>query len=412
MKKEVLIYNSSAESLNIVGGKINSVRFNEETRNTVRVYDDGKIAVVGKLGDADFKEMYDEACKKIDGEGIPYAYLPSRKTVKSIARRKAYSSEKLLKAGKSLMAKAAKECPGFLIGGKMEYAEYSGQYVNSEGSNLSYEGSAVSVGLQLKDKASSNIMDAFYGATFPLYGKTAADAVVTDLKMLHDAFFTEKKPLKNGKYNIIVDSGDLFNLLASSFIAENYVAGGSVLSGKLGQKVFNENLSVYVDRNPSTNYGCAFYDGEGTVMPDYRTPLILNGVLKNVLANKNTAKLYDLPQGGVSGSAYDGVPSIAVTGLYTKPSEVTLKDLTKDEPAIYIAVSSGGDMTNDGVIGLPVMLAFLVENGKISGRVSEFNATGNIFDILGKDFVSVTKDNLFIAEKSGMIVLKADLIAG
>ena len=412
MKKEVLIYNSSAESLNIVGGKINSVRFNEETRNTVRVYDDGKIAVVGKLGDADFKEMYDEACKKIDGEGIPYAYLPSRKTVKSIARRKAYSSEKLLKAGKSLMAKAAKECPGFLIGGKMEYAEYSGQYVNSEGSNLSYEGSAVSVGLQLKDKASSNIMDAFYGATFPLYGKTAADAVVADLKMLHDAFFTEKKPLKNDKYNIIVDSGDLFNLLASSFIAENYVAGGSVLSGKLGQKVFNENLSVYVDRNPSTNYGCAFYDGEGTVMPDYRTPLILNGVLKNVLANKNTAKLYDLPQGGVSGSAYDGVPSIAVTGLYTKPSEITLKDLTKDEPAIYIAVSSGGDMTNDGVIGLPVMLAFLVENGKISGRVSEFNATGNIFDILGKDFVAVTKDNLFIAEKSGMIVVKADLIAG
>jgi len=412
MKKEVLIYNSSAESLNIVGGKINSVRFNEETRNTVRVYDDGKIAVVGKLGDADFKEMYDEACKKIDGEGIPYAYLPSKKTIKSIARRKAYSSDKLLKAGKSLMAKAAKECPGFLIGGKMEYAEYSGQYVNSEGSNLSYEGSAVSVGLQLKDKASSNIMDAFYGATFPLYGKTAADAVVTDLKMLHDAFFTEKKPLKNGKYNIIVDSGDLFNLLASSFIAENYVAGGSVLSGKLGQKIFNENLSVYVDRNPSTNYGCAFYDGEGTVMPDYRTPLILNGVMKNVLANKNTAKLYDLPQGGVSGSAYDGVPSIAVTGLYTKPSDITLKELTEDEPAIYIAVSSGGDMTNDGVIGLPVMLAFLVENGKISGRVSEFNATGNIFDILGKDFVAVTKDNLFIAEKSGMIVVKADLIAG
>ncbi len=412
MKKEVLIYNSSAESLNIVGGKINSVRFNQEMRNTVRVYDDGKIAVVGKLGDADFKEMYDEACKKIDGEGIPYAYLSSKKTVKSIARRKAYSFDKLLKAGKSLMAKAAKECPGFLIGGKMEYAEYSGQYVNSEGSNLSYEGSAVSVGLQLKDKASSNIMDAFYGATFPLYGKTAADAVVTDLKMLHDAFFTEKKPLKNGKYNIIVDSGDLFNLLASSFIAENYVAGGSVLSGKLGQKIFNENLSVYVDRNPSTNYGCAFYDGEGTVMPDYRTPLILNGVMKNVLANKNTAKLYDLPQGGVSGSAYDGVPSIAVTGLYTKPSDITLKELTEDEPAIYIAVSSGGDMTNDGVIGLPVMLAFLVENGKISGRVSEFNATGNIFDILGKDFVAVTKDNLFIAEKSGMIVVKADLIAG
>lgn len=411
MKKEGLRYKSTVESLNVVGGKVNSVRFTEETKTTVRVYEDGKISVVGCLGEADLNAMYRSACDKIAGQGIPYAYLPGKKTVKTIERRKAYSAEKLLKAGKSLMAKAAKACPGFLIGGKMEYGEYTGEYENSEGTKLAYEGSEVAVGFQLKDKTSSNIMDAFYGASFPLYGDTAAKTIVSDLKMLHDAFFTEKKKIKSGKYNIILDKGDLLSPLFGHFIAENYVGGGSVLSGKLGQKVFNENLSVYSDRNPSTNYGVAFFDAEGTVMPDFRAPIIQNGVMKNVLANKNTANLYGLPQSGMSEATYDGVPSVGLAGLYIEPSDLTLAEVTKDEPAIYIAVSSGGDMTNDGVIGLPVMLAFMVENGKITSRVSEFNATGSIFEILGNDFIGVTKDNLFTADKSGMIVVKATVVA-
>lgn len=411
MKKEGLRYKSTVESLNVVGGKVNSVRFTEETKTTVRVYEDGKISVVGCLGDADLNKMYKTACDKIAEQGIPYAYLPSKKTVKTIERRKAYSAEKLFKAGKNLMAKAAKACPGFLIGGKMEYGEYTGEYENSEGTKLAYEGSEVSLGLQLKDKSSSNIMDAFYGASFSLYGDAAAKTVISDLTMLHDAFFTEKKKLKSGKYTVILDKGDILSPLFGHFVAENYVGGGSVLSGKLGQKVFNENLSVYSDRNPSTNYGVAFFDAEGTVMPEYRSPIIQNGVVKNVLANKNTANLYGLPQSGMSQAAYDGVPSVGLAGLYVKPSDMTLADVTKDEPVIYISVSSGGDMTNDGVIGLPVMLAFMVENGKITDRVSEFNLTGNIFEMLGEDFVCVTKDNLFAADKSGMIVVKATIVA-
>ena len=410
MNKEVIIKKSSVETLNIVGGKVNSVRFTDETQNSVRVYENGMIGVAGALGSCDYKELEKTAEEKLKTQGVPYAYIPGKKIEKEIIRRKAYDSQKLLKAGKSLMNKAVAVCPRFNIAGKMEYGEYSGVYRNSEGSVLGYEGSSVSVGLQLKDKDSSNIMDAFYSATFPLYGKTAADSIVSDLKMFHDAYFAEKKKIKSGEYTVIVDKFDILGLLIKDFVAENYVGGGSILSGKLNEKVFSENLSVFIDRNPSTNYDVAFYDGEGTVMPNFRTPLIKNGAVKNILANKNAAKTYGLPQSGTSMAAYDGVPSIGVQGLYVQPAEITLAELTAEKSAIYISVTSGGDMTTDGVVGLPVMLAFLVEKGKITGRVSEFNANGNIFDILGKDFVGVTKDNVFKAEKDGMIVTKMNLL--
>lgn len=411
MKKEILKYKSSVETLNVVGGKVNSVRFTEETTNTVRVYDDGKIGVAGALGEADVSALENAAVEKLSEQGIPYAYVPGKTVKKEIVRRKAFDQAKLLKAGRSLTAKVAKACPGFLVSGKVECGEYSGAYKNSEGSDLSFESSLVSVGFQLKDKNSSNIMDAFYSASFPLYGKTASDVVVSDMKMLHDAFFTEKKQIGNGKYKVIVDKFDLLGLLASHFVAESYVAG-SILSGKIGEKVFSEDLSVYVDRNPSTNPGTAFFDAEGVVLKDYRAALVENGVVKNVLANKNSAVVFNLPQSGTAIASYDGVPSAGIPGLFVKPSAKSLAELTADEPAVYIAITSGGDMTNDGTIGMPVMLAFMVEKGKITGRVCEFNASGNIFDVLGKDFVGVSSDNLFKADKEGMIVTTMNLMVG
>jgi len=409
MNKEILKYKSSIETLNVVGGKINSVRYTDETKNTVRVYDDGKIGVAGRLGECNLTELETEAEENLKTQGIPYAFVQGKKVQKKVTRRRACDPAKLLKAGKSLMAKTSKECQGFLIGGKIECGELSGEYKNSAGSELSYESSYFSVDLSLKDKQSSNIMDAFYSAVFPLYGKNAADTVVSDIKMFHDAYFAEKKTIETGEYNVIFDRYDLLGLIFNHLIAESYVGGGSIFGGKLNQRVFSEKLSVYGDRNPSTNYGTAFYDAEGTVMPDYRSPIIVNGVLKGLLANKNSASLYGVPYCGTSNAAYDGVPSVGITGVYVKPSGATLAEITKDEPAIYVSVTSGGDMTTDGVVGLPVMLAFLVKNGKMICRVKEFNASGNIFDLLGKDLIAVTADNLFKGVGSGMIATRMKL---
>ena len=96
MKKEILKYKSSVETLNVVGGKVNSVRFTEETTNTVRVYDDGKIGVAGALGEADVSALENAAVEKLSEQGIPYAYVPGKAVKKEIVRRKAFDQAKLL----------------------------------------------------------------------------------------------------------------------------------------------------------------------------------------------------------------------------------------------------------------------------------------------------------------------------
>ena len=192
----------------------------------------------------------------------------------------------------------------------------------------------------------------------------------------------------------------------------SYISGGSLFSGKLGEKIFNEKLSIAVDRNPKTNRSAAFYDAEGEIATNSRAFLIEDGVFKRVLTTKNTSAMFGLPLAKTAAAAYDGVPSIGLPGLYVQSTAPDLATLLGEEKAVLIAITSGGDITTEGVVGMPVQLAFLVENGKIVARVSDFSASGNIKEMLGEDFVGVSKKDVFDAPEDEVMVVRMNLING
>lgn len=61
-------------------------------------------------------------------------------------------------------------------------------------------------------------------------------------------------------------------------------------------------------------------------------------------------------------------------------------------PCLFLFVCSGGDWTNEGDYATPVQLAYLMQGGKLIGRLPEFAVSGNVFDLFGKDFVGVSAD--------------------
>lgn len=412
MEKEYLIEKSNVITLNITDGKVDSYREKEESHTTVRVYEQGRIGVAGALGVADFSELEKQAVEKLS-EGIPYPCKLNKGVKKSIIRSKAIvETAKLMSTSKRLAKKIATACPRFLINGKTQVSQNGGSYENSQDTKLAFENNAFQVFLQMKDKDSSNIADAYYGASVSRYGKVTEDKIVNDVKTLHDAFFWEKVTLPDGKYPVIVEAYDVLGNAVKDFIAEYYVSGGSLFSGKLGQKIFNENFSLAVDRNPVTNRSASFYDAEGEIAKEYRASLIENGVFKNVLNTKNTATMFNLPLAKTSAAPYDGVPSIGLPGLYLKRTAQNLAELLGEEKAIYIAITSGGDMTTEGVVGMPVQLAFLVEKGKITKRLTDFSAGGNIKEMLGEDFVGVSAKGVFDAPEDEVLVTKMNIING
>lgn len=406
MDKEFLINRSNEITLNITDGKVDSYRDTDEITNTVRVYENGKIGVAGALGKCDFKELEKSAKEKLSDE-IPYSATLNKGVVKEvIGTKEAIKKENILSATKRLAKKVAAACPKFLINGKTQLCFKEHEYKNSENTKLSHKNSEFSVFFQIKDRDSSNIVDAYYGAKTQRYGKSVEDKIVNEVKLLHDNFFKKIKVLPDGEYPVIMGVYDVFAHLIKDMTAEYYVSGGSLLSNKLGEKIFNENLSFYIDRNQKTNPLAAFFDAEGEIAKNYRSPIIENGVFKNVLTTKNSAAMFNLPISKTAASSYDGVPAVGLPGLYVKPAAEDVKSLLGKKKAIYLVQTAGGDITTDGNLGLPVMLAFLVENGELKGRVANFMASGNIFEVLGDKFIGVTEKDIFEMSESQLLVAK------
>ena len=87
-------------------------------------------------------------------------------------------------------------------------------------------------------------------------------------------------------------------------------------------------------------------------------------------------------------------------------THANLSDIVKGK-AVYVAVTSGGDMTPDGTLGLPVMLAYLYEDGKLLGTLPEFSLSGSLFDVFGKDYLGAAENDIFsFANKEKVLVTK------
>ena len=410
MNKEYIVRKRSEITLNITNGKVDSFRELDESNRTVRVYKDGKIGVAGGLGEVDMAQLEQSAIEKLN-DGIPYVSTLNAGVKKQIINDKTVvAKEKIMGVAKRVANKVATACPRFLVNGKVRLSQSFGKYTNSADTELEFKNSNLSIFFQVKDKDSSNIADLYYGASTGRYGKSVEDKIVADMKNLHENFFTEPITLPNGEYPMIFEAYDIFGHIVKDIIAEYYVSGGSLFSGKVGTKIFNEKLSVYVDRNPKTNRSSAFYDEEGEIAKNYRAPIVEKGVLKGILNTKNSSAMFNLPLSKTASGSYDGVPSLGLPGLYVEHTAQDLKTLLGDKKAIWVSISSGGDITTEGVVGLPVMLAFLVENGEIKGRVANFNASGNIFEMLGEGFVGVSKANIMSAAEEEMLVVNMKLI--
>ena len=403
MEKEFLTTTAGSVTLNVTAGKIDSYRRKDETQNTVRVYKDGKIGVAGSLGEADWDALTASAEAALSN-GIPYpCSLDANKEALHTAEE-IIPSEEFLPTMQRLLDRISDACPRFGISNKIKLFNFKSSYKNTAGADLSASDSALSVSLIFQNKGAGNLFDCGFEVTTKSYDE---DAIVSDCKQLHDAFYTPVD-IEAGKYPVLFGPGEFFGIALQHFVGELYASGASLISGKLGQKIANETLTLCDDRDPRTCHGATFFDAEGRVAPDYRQPLVEKGVLTNVLVSKNSAAMFGLPSAATSGAAYDGVPSITFNGFHLAKTHETIAEMIPGK-AIFVAMASGGDMTPDGHFATPVQLAYLVENGEIVGKLPELNISGDFFDIIGDDYIGCAPASMFRAMNDSVMAVNAQV---
>ncbi|MCM1298287.1 MAG: metallopeptidase TldD-related protein [Firmicutes bacterium] len=390
MEKEILTETNTSVSLNVTANKIDSYRSMEETKNTVRIYSGGKIGVAGSLGELDEAALTRSAEEAL-AYGIEYPCRLSRNVKAVDAEREIIPQKDFIDVMQRLLHRLAEECPKFSVSNKVQLVKSVSSYKNSMGADLSSAVSALDFSLLFQNKGSGNLFDCYYEGQLKEYDEAA---VFGDCKKIYDNFYREAD-IEEGEYPVFFTVGDFFSIVRREFYATAYASGGSMLSGKLGEKIFSEKLTYCNDRSCETNPTACFFDSEGEIPADnFRQPLIKDGVLTNVITCKGLSEMLKLPEAATAFAEYDGVPNMGFEGSYVKPTADSASRLAPDK-AVLVMVQSGGDMTPDGHFATPLQMSFLLEKGEIVGKLPDINISGEFFDILGRDYLGAVEGAFF-----------------
>jgi TldD protein len=116
----------------------------------------------------------------------------------------------------------------------------------------------------------------------------------------------DSKPAKEEKTTVVMNP-DFVSLLTHEILGhpseadrvlgkEMAWAGGAWWKGKIGEKIGSDKLNVFDDPTIKESLGWYYFDDEG--VETKKTTLVENGVLKNHMQNRETAKIFGTPSTG------------------------------------------------------------------------------------------------------------------
>lgn len=161
--------------------------------------------------------------------------------------------------------------------------------------------------------------------------------------------------------------------------------GNSPLRGKLGERVFDEKLSVTDDPLAPSRPGSRPIDDDGVI--SRRLPLIERGRLLSFLADLEVGARAKVPSTGHSWRSPSAAPRVGFTNLCLSPGiEGRATLLTMMGRGLLVEDLQWGAGPNPlaGNISLRAPWAYLVEGGVVRGRLEGVLLSGNVFAALAQ----------------------------
>jgi TldD protein len=159
--------------------------------------------------------------------------------------------------------------------------------------------------------------------------------------------------------------------------------GTSAFSGRMGEKVAADCVTVIDDGTLQRRRGSLTIDDEGTVTQ--RNILIENGILRGYLQDKLNAGLMNTkPTGNGRRESFAHLPMPRMTNTFMLPGEYDPREIIASvERGLYAVNFAGGqvDITS-GRFVFSASEAYLVENGKVTRPVKGATLIGNGPDVM------------------------------
>lgn len=207
--------------------------------------------------------------------------------------------------------------------------------------------------------------------------KAARDAV----RMLHAI------PCPTGRMPVVIANGfgGLFfhEACGHSLEASAAADGASEFSGKLGQRVASDKLTLIDDGSMPEAWGSLHIDDEG--IPTRKNVLIENGILRGFMTDRWNGKRLGLaPTGSARRQSYRFAPTSRMTNTYIMAGTDKLSDMIASiDRGIYVkSINAGSVNPPIGEFNFNTSETFLIEHGEITKPVHSATLIGTGGDIL------------------------------
>ncbi|NLM17489.1 MAG: hypothetical protein GX221_07205 [Candidatus Riflebacteria bacterium] len=401
--KEKISQTLKQVSLSLHQSEIQAIRKKNITKTGYRVIRDGKIGIAGAIGQADEAAMFEQAEKNL-AYGIDYDVIPSENLVsKTVIEDCDVTAASMVKGVKYVLKELKSMHPDFSVSHKVNLSTVELSLQNDRGLDLLHRDKTLQVGFLLRQQGSSDILN----TAFSVVSRQFEPERVLEASSGMIKAYIETASMPKDPY-IIMDGRSLTDIFARHLNGSNMGTGASLFNGKIGYKLFSEDFSLSIDRDPYENFTCLF-DSEGVMVDEDTAVLIKNGAIQRPYTDKRTAKKYNFMPTGSAGGSYDSVPSLSAPSMLPSVSDKTLKELLDGRYGILVVMASGGDFTPDGIFASPVQLSYLTDGERLLGRLPEFTLKASIYDIFGKDYRGFSKDKFYMMGNEHMIVTKMDI---
>ena len=210
------------------------------------------------------------------------------------------------------------------------------------------------------------------------YARLAVDQALTNL---------HAQPAPAGTMTVVLGSGWpgilLHEAIGHGLEGDFNRKGSSAFSGRIGQRVAADGVTVVDDGTLPERRGSLNVDDEGT--PSQRTVLIENGILKGYMQDAMNARLMGMaPTGNARRESFAHLPMPRMTNTYMLAGERDPAEIIASVKKGLYAVNFGGgqvDITS-GKFVFSAAEAYLIEDGKITCPVKGATLIGNGPDVL------------------------------
>ena len=264
---------------------------------------------------------------------------------------------------------------------------------NQKGLDVSFQTSPLSLGLEIDRIEGDDVL-----ILYDQFGATVWDNDYLDFarnlveKLKKARTITSIKP---GKMPVLFAPTGTLALglpLSQGLNGKEVYKGTSPIKDKVGEKLFDEKITIIDDGTIDGKFASASYDDEG--VPRRRNVLVEKGVLKGFVYDLKTAAQSGVESTGNASRGLFNPPEPSFTNFVIQPGQTPLKDILSgiDEGIIVedlLGIGQGNIIS--GAFSNPLALAFKVEKGEIVGRVKDLSIAGNIYDLL-KNVAAVSKE--------------------